>query len=221
MTSKSNKLVRWIVVIIIVLIVYAWVVQQGLPELLADNGKALRATLFDAGWLGPIAVILMMIIAVVLSPLPSAPIAIAAGAIYGHGWGTLYILIGAEIGAIVAFLIARYLRPASLVNWLDKHLAFKRFDSQYTLMIAVCASRLMPFISFDLVSYAAGLTPLKIWRFAVATLLGILPASFFLAHIGGELITFDGTRVALSLILLSLLGISPIVYRIFKSSRNS
>ncbi len=54
-------------------------------------------------------------------------------------------------------------------------------------MWAVFASRLMPFVSFDLVSYAAGLSNLTFWRFALATLAGIIPASFLLAHFGGEM----------------------------------
>ena len=208
---------RWIAVTIVGLLLYAWVVQQDFSELITDNGKVLRETLIGLGWRGPFTVILLMTVAVVLSPLPSAPIAIAAGAIYGHGWGTLYVLLGAEVGAIVAFLIARYLRPESLALWLDKHFTFGKFDSQYSLMIAVCASRLMPFISFDLISYAAGLTQLRMWRFAIATIFGILPASFVLAHIGGELSTFDGARIGLSLLLLGFLGLAPFIYQIIKS----
>jgi uncharacterized membrane protein YdjX (TVP38/TMEM64 family) len=45
-------------------------------------------------------------------------------------------------------------------------------------------SRLLPFVSFDAVSYAAGLSRLRFWRFALATLAGIVPASFLLAHFG-------------------------------------
>jgi uncharacterized membrane protein YdjX (TVP38/TMEM64 family) len=43
----------------------------------------------------------------------------------------------------------------------------------------------MPFMSFDMISYAAGLSRLHAWRFALATMAGIIPASFLLAHVGG------------------------------------
>jgi len=46
-------------------------------------------------------------LAVVARPLPSAPIALAAGAAYGHLWGTRQVIVGAEIGALVAFGLAR------------------------------------------------------------------------------------------------------------------
>jgi uncharacterized membrane protein YdjX (TVP38/TMEM64 family) len=59
-------------------------------------------------------------------------------------------------------------------------------------MFIVFASRLVPFISFDAVSYAAGLTPLAFWRFAAATLAGIVPISFMLAYLGEEFLAAEG-----------------------------
>jgi len=44
--------------------------------------------------------------------------------------------------------------------------------------------------------YAAGLTPPSAWRFAVATLAGIVPAGFLLAHFGDELASADAGRMA-------------------------
>lgn len=187
---------------------YVAVVALGAPELFTD-ARALGERLEGFGWYGPFAIILMMTIAVVLSPLPSAPIALASGALYGHTWGTVYVLVGAQSGALIAFAIARYVRPATLAAWLEKRLSFEHYDSQHALMVAVCASRLMPFVSFDLASYAAGLTPLRLWRFALATLIGILPASFALAHFGGEVGSFDAGRIALALVLLGVLGVLP------------
>ncbi len=58
-------------------------------------------------------------------------------------------------------------------------------------MWMVFVSRLMPFVSFDLISYAAGLSVLKPWRFALATLAGIIPASFLLAHFGVQAVAAE------------------------------
>ncbi len=190
---------------------YIGMMTLGAGEILADLG-ALRDALRATGTFGPLAVMSLMTVAVVLSPLPSAPVALVSGALYGHTWGTVYVLVGAEIGALIAFAIARYVRPAALAGWLEGRLSFGRFDSQDTLMLAVCVSRLVPFVSFDLASYAAGLTPLRLWRFALATLVGILPASFTLAHFGGELGSFDAGRVALSFAVLALLGALPWIW---------
>ena len=78
----------------------------------------------------------------------------------------------------------------------------------------VFASRLLPFLSFDIVSYAAGLTQLKVWRFVLATVLGILPASFLLAHYGGELGSGDLKRVALTVLALGAITLIPTVWQL-------
>ncbi|MEO8144499.1 MAG: TVP38/TMEM64 family protein [Betaproteobacteria bacterium] len=151
------------------------------------DATALRERIENMGIWGPLAVIALMVLAVLASPIPSAPIAMAAGAVYGHAWGTLYVVAGAEVGALAAFTIARLLGRAVVHRWFGERLPAGMIGSQNALMWIVFASRLLPFVSFDLVSYAAGLTLLSAWRFALATLAGIIPASFLLAHFGHEL----------------------------------
>ena len=142
--------------------------------------------IMDAGWWGPMAVVGLMTVAVVVSPLPSAPIAVASGAAYGHIWGTIYVIAGSEVGALIAFTLARFLGRDVLRNWLGEKLEAGLLGSQNALTFTVLVSRLLPFISFDIISYAAGLSAIHTWRFALATLAGIIPASFLLAHIGDE-----------------------------------
>lgn len=167
------------------------------------------------GSLGPVLVIGLMTIAIVMSPLPSAPIALAAGAAYGHLWGTVYVAAGSLSGALVAFGIARYLGRSFIEEKLNTRTGAGILDrflkSQNALMAAVFASRLMPFLSFDIISYAAGLTQLAIWRFAVATVAGIVPASFLLAHFGEELASADVRRIGLTVLLLGFLTAVPLV----------
>lgn len=56
-------------------------------------------------------------------------------------------------------------------------------------MATVFGSRLMPLVSFDMISYAAGLSRLHIERFALTTLAGIVPESFLLAQFGTEAVS--------------------------------
>jgi len=77
-------------------------------------------------------------------------------------------------------------------------------------MTIVFVSRLLPFISFDVVSYAAGLTSLSLWRFALATLAGILPTSFLLAHFGGEMVAGELDRMLYAVFALGLLTAVPL-----------
>ncbi|MEE4329688.1 MAG: VTT domain-containing protein [Wenzhouxiangella sp.] len=112
------------------------------------------------------------------------PIALASGAAYGHYAGTVYVAVGSEFGALVAFLIARRLGRRPVERLLGDKADFGLLGSQNALTLTVFASRLLPFVSFDAMSYAAGLSRLHSWRFALATMAGILPASFVLAHFG-------------------------------------
>ena len=215
-----NEIKRWCVTALVIAVIYLVIRQYGIGELLANDGVLLRERLLSFGWVGPLVVIILMVVAVVMSPLPSAPIALGSGAIYGHLWGSLYVVFGALLGALVAFSISRYLRPKRLALWVERVFSLKKYGSQHSLMLVVCTSRLLPFVSFDLVSYAAGLTHLSMWRFTIATLVGIVPASFLLAHMGSELSSFDPVRIGLVLVVLVLLGAAPLVYRVMRKDES-
>ena len=77
----------------------------------------------------------------------------------------------------------------------------------------VFATRLMPFISFDVISYGAGLSDLQYWRFVVATFFGIAPASFLLAHVGSEVASAEMHRISAAILLVTVLMIVPVVVR--------
>jgi uncharacterized membrane protein YdjX (TVP38/TMEM64 family) len=158
--------------------------------------ETLKALVDRAGVWGPLVIIGLMIVSVVASPIPSAPIAMAAGAAYGHLWGTVQIVLGAELGALIAFCIARALGRDAVRRMFGERADAGLLGSQNALMGAVFASRLMPFVSFDMISYAAGLSCLRPWRFAVATFAGIVPASFALVYLGAQIAGAD-MRLAL------------------------
>ncbi len=144
-----------------------------------------RSTVAGLGMAGPLALIGLMVLAIVASPIPSGPIAVAAGAIYGALWGGIFVVTGALLGAFAAFGAARYLGLNAVrrsTNPVLKYIAAPR--SQSSLMLIVFGSRLVPFISFDAVSYVAGITCLSFGRFAVATLLGVMPICFALTALG-------------------------------------
>ena len=189
---------------------YYVITKSPLAELFIDRGLLLDR-IRNLGVLGPLLVVGLMALAIVFNPLPSAPVALAAGAAYGHTMGTIYIVAGAEIGAICAFLIARAVGTEIIKKLLSGSFSLGRFSSQNALMTAVFVSRLVPFMSFDLISYAAGLTVLKLWRFALATLLGLVPISFALAHMGSEIVDSSGLKLTVIILLTGLLLVIPIV----------
>lgn len=215
MRTWGRPLLTLLLVLILFSLVYRLLTTSGGMELISDASR-LRAAVAELGPWGPLALITIMALAIIINPVPSAPIALAAGALYGHTWGTLYVVIGAELGAVAAFTLARILGYKLVSRLLGVRITTGWLGSQNTLMGMVFVSRLLPFISFDLVSYAAGLTTLKPWRFALATLMGIIPASFFLAHLGGEMTTETPAQTVFTLILLGGVTLIPFLVELLR-----
>ncbi|MEW8658226.1 MAG: VTT domain-containing protein [Candidatus Thiodiazotropha endolucinida] len=195
-----------------IFIVYQMLRSTGVLEIVTDSDQ-LSHWIAKLGYLGPIALISLMAAAIIVNPIPSAPIALAAGAAYGHTWGTLYVVTGATLGAVTAFSIARRLGYEQMQRIFGQRLQLGWLSSQNTLTGLVFVSRLLPFISFDLVSYSAGLTVIKAWRFTSATLAGLLPASFLLAHFGGELTAPSLSTAMFAVLMLGVLTVVPFIVR--------
>jgi uncharacterized membrane protein YdjX (TVP38/TMEM64 family) len=188
---------------------YYFLQERGLISIITD-ADTLKSWVNDLGYVGPVTIIAIMAIAVIINPIPSAPIALAAGAVFGHSWGTLYVVAGAAIGAAGAFLIARSLGQELLTRLFGKKVMLGWLGSQNILMGLVFVSRLIPFLSFDLVSYGAGLTQIKTWRFMLATVMGLVPASFLLAHFGGEMAAANLNDAMLALLILGGVTVIPV-----------
>lgn len=210
MSAGTRIKVTVAIVLVLALLAAYWLLHETGALAVILDGHALRRHIMELGMAGPLAVIGLMMLAILVSPIPSAPIALAAGALYGHTWGTLYILLGAELGALAAYGLARMLGRDALQRWLGSRLPEARIGSQGSLMAIVFVSRLLPFISFDVVSYAAGFTTLSAWRFALATLAGILPTSFLLAHFGGAMANGELDRILYAVLALGVLTAVPL-----------
>lgn len=199
---------------------WLWLRQDpdGFGRLLTQDGIA--RIVETAGPWGPSILIGLMAAAIVASPIPSAPIALVAGAAYGHVWGTAIIVAGAQAGAMTAFGLARWLGRDALERHLGLRLDRGLLGSQGALAWGVFISRLLPFVSFDLVSYAAGLTKIGAGLFFLATLAGIIPASFLLAHFGGTLTGGSTGGIALAVLGIGLLTGAPVVWSLLRGRRS-
>ncbi len=180
---------------------------------LQEQGQAL-------GPAGPLLVTLVLALAIVVSPIPSGPIAIVGGALYGPIWGTVVVVCGAQIGAMVAFGLSRHLGYSAARGSAHPVLAYLTAPRSAAVMMAVVfLSRLVPFISFDAVSYAAGLTSLSFWRFALATLAGVAPVSLALAALGAGLVKADEVPLLVTLLASGVTLIPTVLIWLWVRSR--
>lgn len=145
--------------------------------------ERIAAEVHGWGTAGPLLLAGVMAVVVVL-PLPTMPVTMTAGLVYGPAWGALVAVAGALAGALAAFWIARLLGHDALRRCLPQQPVIDGRCSDRTLAMFVFGARLVPVVSFALVSYAAGLTAMRALPFALATLFGMLPMTVVYVMLG-------------------------------------
>jgi len=179
--------------------------------------SALKGFILPFGIWAPVISFLLMVLQSVIAPLPAFVLTFANAALFGWVKGAILSWSGAMAGAALCYFIARlYGREA--VERLTSKLALESVDDffekhgQYAILIA----RLFPFISFDVVSYAAGLTSMGFWRFFWATGIGQLPATLVYSYVGDMLVGSVKTFVFGLLIIFSLSVLVFLLRRLFQ-----
>ena len=218
-SRAQKKIALGILLVLVLALVYGGLARTGILAVLMDERK-LHALIREAGWYGPLVLICLLAASIVISPIPNAPIALAAGMAYGQGWGTLFVVAGAEAGAMIAFSIGRLAGRGLLERWFGERLyEIRFFGSQNAMTATVLVARLLPFVSFDVVSYAAGLTPLRFWRFALATLAGVVPVSYLLVRFGSELTVGEAGQIMTTVLLLGGITLLPFIIHLLIKRR--
>lgn len=214
--------------VLVALIVAAWL--SGVGHLLSWPALArYHATI--ATWvaafpgLAALAFVLIYTASVALSLPQAALLTMIGGLLFGTVRGGALAVVGATVGAVLVFLIARSAFAEPLARRGGAALArvsetLRRDGFSYLLAI-----RLIPVVPFWLVNLAAALCGMALRPFALATLLGIMPATFVLASVGagiGEVIATGaapGFGVLFSwpvlgpLLALAALSLAPVLWR--------
>ncbi len=155
----------------------------------------------------------LMILQSILSPIPALLITLSNAAIFGWWKGALLSFWSAMVGAALCFYIARIL-GRDVVEKITTKTGLAKVDEFFERYgknsILIC--RLLPFVSFDIVSYAAGLTPIKFWDFFIATGLGQLPATIVYSYLGN----LAGSTKTIFISIVCVVALSALVYMIGK-----
>ena len=180
-------LISVLLIVGIVLGIYHKRVWAYLLELTAafQSIETARAYIAGYGALAPIVSAILMIFQSVIAPLPAFLITFANGLLFGVWWGAALSWSSAMLGAALCFFIARALGRPVIVKLLSETAVntSDRFFQRYGRH-AVLIARLVPVISFDVISYGSGLTSMRFLGFAVATGIGQLPATLLYSYLG-------------------------------------
>lgn len=164
-----------------------------------------REYILSFGIWAPIVSFFLMVFQSVAAPLPAFILTFANAGIFGWVKGAILSWSSAMAGAAVCYAIAR-IYGRSVVEKLTTRRALKEVDLFFERYgkWAILIARLLPFVSFDIVSYAAGLTAMGFWEFFWATGIGQLPATLIYSYVGDMLVGSVRTMVLGLLILFSL-----------------
>ena len=162
----------------------------------------------------------LMILQSVAAPLPAFLITFANANLFGWWKGALLSWSSAMAGAAICFYIARILGREAAIKLTSKtgleqiDVFFEKYGKN---TILIC--RLLPFVSFDLVSYAAGLTSMSFGAFMLATGIGQLPATLIYSYVGGML-TGGAKIMVTGLLILFALSALIMLFRMVYQDRD-
>lgn len=196
---RNNLLARALAITVIALVVglLGWsYANDGIVHVLMRSGTAdekvaaLRAFFNRFGAAAPLAYFGFVVLEVVVAPIPGTMLYAPGGVIFGGFWGGLLSLSGNVVGAGIACQLMRVFLGEHAEKYLERS-AIARYEEQITRRGAwvIFLLRVNPLTSSDLVSYAAGLTHLSVWKLMLGTLAGMAPLCFAQSYLADGLLT--------------------------------
>ena len=145
----------------------------------------LVAWIRDAGWSGLAIFTLTYVVATALF-LPGSILTLGAGFAYGVGLGTAAVVVAANLGAFVAFLLGRTVARGWVAGKVEENARFAAIDravGREGLKI-VLLTRLSPIFPFNLLNYAFGVTGVKARDYVIGSVIGMLPGTLMYVYLG-------------------------------------
>jgi len=212
----KNNIARLLLLLVIVGgIVLAFIYREQF------DATALEQWVQNAGPAGPLLFMAIYTIATVFF-LPGSVLTLAGGALFGPVLGTFYNLTGATLGAVLAFLVARYLAS----DWVEQKTGGKLKQLKQGVEAEgwrfVAFVRLVPLFPFNLLNYALGLTRIRLTHYLIATYLFMLPGAIaytYLGYAGREAIAGGEGLIQKALLALALLAVVAFLPRLIGQLR--
>ena len=173
--------------------------------LLSDD---LPARIEALGPWGPVAFVALYAVGTLLF-LPGSVLTLSGGVLFGPVLGTLYSLLGAVIGATLAFLLARYVAGDAVRRLAGARLQalLDGVDDEGWRFVAF--TRLVPLFPFNLLNYSLGVTRIRLLPYVLASAICMAPgaAAFtWLGHAGRQATGGGEGAIQAALVGLGLLA---------------
>ncbi|MCK9377481.1 MAG: VTT domain-containing protein [Syntrophobacterales bacterium] len=206
----SASLIFLLGILALVGYIYLDPVRERLYEAVLNRDR-LRAVIDRTGSWGPLLFILVQAVQVIL-PFWSVPMEIAGGFLFGLPLGLLYSMAGRTLGALLAFMLARWLEKRFVVRLVSAG-RLKRFRKVMKQggSLAAFFFLLIPGIPKDFIYYLLGLTRMSVIFFLVATALARFPGTLLFTLEGAEV--YKGHYSVILGLLALYVGLAFLLYR--------
>lgn len=173
--------IRWVVVLFVAGI-GLWLARQFQIQPILQK---LLDRVASLGVWAPVLFVALYVLATVLL-VPGSVLTLGAGAVFGLGWGFVWVTLGANLGAQAAFLIGRFVAR----NWVSRKIAGHSGFAGIDRTVGdegwkiVGLTRLSPVFPFTFLNYAFGLTGVSLRHYAAATFIGMIPGTILYVYLG-------------------------------------
>ncbi len=216
MQKQFNLLLRLLGMLLFITLA-GYITWYFLPYLKSIMGEPeiLRLKLLSYGNWSRLVFMGLQVLQVVAAPLPGELVQVAGGYVFGFWAGTLYSLAGIFIGSLIAFFLSHWL-GYPLLQALIKQETLEKFrfllDSNRAEVL-IFILFLIPGAPKDILTFIAGITPIRPAAFFLAAMLGRFPGIAVSALLGAQLEKQEYLLTAIVSCLIAILFLLGFLYR--------
>lgn len=189
-------------------------INRAFTVVMTGDQDLIRAYLQEFGAWAPVVSIGLMVAQVIVVGIPATIVLFANGVAFGTSGGAVVNIAGRMLGALVAFGLARMLGKGAVEKFTGKISHTQKFEAWMERWggWAVFATRAIPGMPSDILSYVAGFTKVTWKTYTLATFLGFLPQSIMYAWFGAEATSWFWLVMLIGTITSSVLAVGAIAY---------
>lgn len=152
----------------------------------------------------------------IVALLPTSPLNIISGVVFGPVLGTLYSWLGVIIGGSISFILARFLGESFVSKLINEK---SNFLQKYNEKISeggfgtVLLFRIIPFFPIGGFNYLFGLTKMKFRSYFFASAIGVLPGVFILSYFGDSISNPNFLNITITASMVIIVALASFLYK--------
>ncbi|MBI4641485.1 MAG: TVP38/TMEM64 family protein [Candidatus Tectomicrobia bacterium] len=223
MSGKSRAITKFAILVMALLFTFLIVRYTSFGHYTTKEYLLVTFTALKGNRSAPPLFILLYAVGCVVA-IPGSILTIVAGGIFGTLWGGIYTVMASNLGAGLAFFMAKLLGREFVESFTRGRLkAFDEEAAKHGLRV-IFTLRLIPLFPFNAINFGAGLSGIRYRDFLIGSIFGMLPGTFIYTYFADSLINGDPAssqkailHTILSASLLILLSLVPMFYKKLKN----